>query len=216
MTAADPSAFGEPDPNRSKVGLPKHQGFAVVTNECQRGAIGDLAVWHALADAAAPLIPKLAALLDGARAAGLPVAHIVVVRRPDLRGANTNAPLFDVANRRGTFAVGTESAQLVPELGPQPSDLIVEKTHGVTSLRSTGLDAALRNLGVDTVVLCGVSVNVAIPALAFEAVNLGYRVIVPCDAVAGVPSDYADAVLENTLALVATITDTIELIRGWR
>ncbi|MGH2727273.1 MAG: isochorismatase family protein, partial [Actinomycetota bacterium] len=61
----------------------------------------------------------------------------------------------------------------------------------------------------------GVSVNVAIQALAFEGVNLGYRVTIPRDAVAGVPPSYAEAVLENTLSLVATLTTTDELIDGW-
>ena len=190
--------------------------IAVVTNECQRGAIGDLAVWRALADAAAPMLPKLTALVGAARAAGVPVAHIVAVRRPDVRGANTNAPLFDVANRRGTFATGSESAQLLAELGPHPDDLIIEKTHGLSSIRSTGLDAALRNLDVDTVVLTGVSVNVAIQTLAFEAVNLGYRVTIPRDAVAGVPPAYAEDVLRHSLPLVATITTTDELMKEWR
>lgn len=188
---------------------------AVVTNECQRGAIGDHALWAALLDAAGPMIPALARLLDAARQAGVPVAHCVAIRRTDLRGANTNAPLFDVANRSGGLRAGTSAVDLVPELGAAPSDLVFPKTHGVGSLGSTGVDAALRNLGVETIVLTGVSVNVAIQALAFEAVNLGYRVTIPRDAVAGVPTSYADDVLKNSLSLVATLTTVDELIGDW-
>lgn len=189
--------------------------IAVVTNECQRGAIGDHALWPALVEAARPMIPSLARLLAAARDHRTPVIHCVAIRRPDLRGANTNAPLFDVANRSGGLRDGTPAVELVPELGPAPTDLVFPKTHGVGSLGSTGVDAALRNLRVDEIVLAGVSVNVAIPALAFEAVNLGYRVKIPRDAVAGVPSSYADEVLDNTLALVATITTVDELTDGW-
>lgn len=185
---------------------------AVVTNECQRGAIGDHALWPALADAALPMIPSLVRLLGAARAQGIPVVHCVAIRREDLRGANTNAPLFDVANRSGGLRAGTSAVELMPELGPAPTDLVFPKTHGVGSLRSTGVDAALRNLGVDEIVLAGVSLNVAIPALAFEAVNLGYRVTVPRDAVAGVPPAYAEDVLNNTMSLVATLTTVEELI----
>jgi nicotinamidase-related amidase len=186
---------------------------AVVTNECQKGAIGDVAMWHALKEAAAPMIPVLKRLLDAARTAGLPVIHCVAVRRADLRGASRNAPLFDVANRTGGFATGSESAELVEELGPQPGDLVHAKTHGLASLRSTGVDNALRNLDVDTIVLTGVSVNVAIPTLAFEAVNLGYRVVIPRDAVAGVPPSYADDVLRHTLSLVAELTSAADVMR---
>jgi len=189
---------------------------AVVTNECQRGAIGDHALWPALVDAAKSMVPSLARLLASARDRNVPVLHCVAMRRADLLGANTNAPLFEVASRSGGLRIGTPAVELMPELGPAASDLVFPKRHGVASLRSTGLDAALRNLGVDEIVLTGVSVNVAIPALAFEAVNRGYRVTIPRDAVAGVPSSYVDDVFKNTLSLVATITSVDELIARWR
>jgi len=189
---------------------------AVVTNECQRGAIGDLALWPPLVDAARPMIPALARLLEAARAASIPVLHCLAVRRADLRGASTNAPLFEVANRTGGLRAGTPAVELMPELGPAPTDLVFPKTHGVGSLGSTGVDAALRSLGADEIVLTGVSVNVAIQALAFEAVNLGYRVTIPRDAVAGVPPSYADEVMKNTLSLVATLTTVDELTARWR
>ncbi|MEX2554846.1 MAG: cysteine hydrolase [Actinomycetota bacterium] len=187
---------------------------AVVTNECQRGAIGDHALWPALVDSAKPMVVALARLLDAARDRGVPVVHCVAVRRADLRGANTNAPLFEVANRSGGLRAGTPAVELMPELGPAASDLVLPKTHGVASLGSTGADAALRNLGVDEIILTGVSVNVAIPALAFEAVNRGYHVTIPRDAVAGVPPSYAEEVLERTLSLVATLTTVDDWIAG--
>jgi biuret amidohydrolase len=187
---------------------------AVVTNECQRGAIGDHALWPALVDSAKPMVVALTRLLNAARDRGVPVIHCIAIRRADLRGANTNAPLFEVANRSGGLRAGTPSVELMPELGPAPSDLVLPKTHGVASLGSTGADAALRNLGVDEIILTGVSVNVAIPALAFEAVNRGYRVTIPRDAVAGVPPSYAEEVLERTLSLVATLTTVDDWIAG--
>lgn len=188
--------------------------LAVVTNECQRGAIGDHALWPALVDAAAPMIPRLARLLGAARERGVPVVHCVAVRRADLRGANTNAPLFEVANRSGGLREGTPAVELMPELGPADGDLVFPKTHGVASLGSTGVDAVLRNLGVDEIVLTGVSLNVAIPALAFEAVNRGYRVTIPRDGVAGVPAEYGEQMLDRSLALVATLTTVDDWIAG--
>lgn len=185
---------------------------AVVTNECQRGAIGDLALWPALVEAAKPMIPALARLLREARAHGVPVVHCLAERRADLLGANRNAPLFGVANRSGGLRAGTPAVELMPELGPEPADLLFPKRTGVGSLGSTGVDAALRNLGIEQIVLAGVSLNVAIPAIAFEAVNLGYRVTIARDAVAGVPDSYAKDVLENSLSLVGTLTTVDELI----
>jgi nicotinamidase-related amidase len=48
-----------------------------------------------------------------------------------------------------------------------------------------------------------------------DAVNASYRVVLPRDAVAGVPTEYAEAIIDNTLSLLAAITTTDELIRTW-
>ncbi len=61
----------------------------------------------------------------------------------------------------------------------------------------------------------GVSVNVAVLGFCFEAVNLGYRVVVPRDGVAGVDDAYVDAVFANTLRMLATITTTDQLLDAW-
>lgn len=189
--------------------------IAVVTNECQRGSIGDLALWPALVESARPMVPRLARLLEAARRRGIPVMHCLAERRADLKGANINAPLFGVANRSGGLRAGTAAVELMAELGPAPTDLVFPKRTGVGALGTTGVDAALRNLRVDEIVLAGVSLNVAIPALVFEAVNLGYRVTIARDAVAGVPASYAQDILENSLSLVATITTVDELVSRW-
>lgn len=79
-------------------------------------------------------------------------------------------------------------------------------------LAGTGLDALLRNLGCRTLVVTGVSANVAIPHAVFDAVNLGYTAVVPRDAIAGVASEYTPAMIRNTLALVATVATTDEVL----
>jgi nicotinamidase-related amidase len=68
---------------------------------------------------------------------------------------------------------------------------------------------------VTTLVVVGVSLNVAIPHLVFEAVSRSYQVVLPTDAVAGVPVAYGEAVVANSLALVATRTTTDELAAIW-
>ena len=59
----------------------------------------------------------------------------------------------------------------------------------------------------------GVSLNVGMTNLAFDGVNRGYQVVIPRDAVAGVPASYGDAVLDNTLNVIATLTTTAEVVR---
>jgi biuret amidohydrolase len=191
---------------------------AVVTSEVQSGVVGARSALPALAEAAQQeMVPSLRRLLSAARSAGVQVVHCTAYRRADGKGANTNARLFlGVRKSPVQLLPGTAEADVIPELGPEPEDLVLARTHGLDPMAGTDLDPILRNLGVRTIVVTGVSVNVAVTNLVMDAVNRGYDVVLPRDAVCGIPQDYADAVIDNTLALLATVTTTNELMAAWR
>jgi nicotinamidase-related amidase len=191
---------------------------AIVTSEVQNGVVGERSALPALARAAAEeLLPNLARLLPVARAAGVQVVHCTAYRRADGKGANTNARLFlGVRKSPVQLLPGTPEVEVMAELGPAAEDLVLTRTHGLNPMAGTDLDPVLRNLGVRTLVVTGVSVNVAIPNLVMDAVNLGYDVVLPRDAVCGIPREYADAVIDNTIALLATLVTTDDLVRTWK
>jgi nicotinamidase-related amidase len=189
---------------------------AIVTQELQGAVVGPDAGLPALAcEARREALPNIAELLPAARAAGVKVVHCLVQRRPDGLGANRNAKIFTVGRRDVAITPGTPGATLLEEFGPEPSDLVLSRWHGLGPMGGTDLDAILRNLGVSTIVAVGVSLNVAIPNLVMDAVNAAYRVVLARDAVAGIPTEYGKAMIDNTLSLLATITTTDELIRAW-
>jgi nicotinamidase-related amidase len=188
---------------------------AVLTMEIQRGVVGDRSSFPELAAAVADakLVDNTARLLSAARHLGMPVVHCTAGFRADRRGSSLNAPLIGSLLKRPQHLLeGTDAVDLVPELGPEPSDLVSHRRHGVSPFIGTTLDATLRALGTRTVVATGVSLNLGIIGLAVEAVNLGYRVVVASDAVAGVPADYAAAVLASTIPLVATVATVDDII----
>ncbi|ORV25972.1 isochorismatase [Mycolicibacterium confluentis] len=202
-------------PTLAELVAPAHT--AVVTQELQGAVVGPRAGLAALAEEARrEALPSIARLLPAARTAGVDVVHCLVQRRPDGRGSNHNARLFSVGRRDVDITPGSEGASLLPEFGPEPDDLVLRRWHGLGPMGGTDLDAVLRNLGVQTIVAVGVSLNVAIPNLVFDAVNAGYRVVLPRDAVAGIPSDYASAIIDNTLSLLTTVTTTDDLIQTWQ
>ena len=191
---------------------------ALVLQEVQNGVVGSPSVLPALAEAAAAvdLIPHCAELARAARAVGVPVLHCTAETRADGKGANRNARLFlGVRNAPLKLSPGTDAVKVPAEIGVDPGDIVLARFHGIGPMSGTQLDPLLRNLGVTTVVGVGVSLNVGVTNLAFDAVNLGYQVVIPRDAVAGVPADYAQAVLDNTLHIVATITTTPEIVKVW-
>lgn len=190
---------------------------AVVTSEVQNGVVGSQSALPALADAArATMLPALGRLVSAARKAGVQVVHATAYRRADGKGANRNARLFGAVQRSPVQLLpGTPEVDVVPEVGVEPEDLVLTRTHGLNPMAGTDLDAVLRNLGIRTIVATGVSVNVAITNLIMDGVNHGYQMVLPRDAVCGIPADYADAVIDNTLALLATVTTVDELTACW-
>ncbi|WP_246268407.1 cysteine hydrolase [Nonomuraea typhae] len=193
-------------------------GTAVLVMEMQRGVIGELTKFPELVGACDKhdVIPNTAAVLHAARAAGIPVIHCTAAFRADRIGSHTgNCPFIAGLLRDPAHMLdGTPAVDVLDGLRA-PGDLESRRYHGFSPFTGTSLDTTLRSLGVTTVVATGVSLNLGIPGLALEAVNLGYRVTVVKDAVAGVPDDYAAAVLRHTLSLLATRVSTAELVAAW-
>ncbi len=191
---------------------------AVLTMEIQRGVVGDLTAFPQLAEAAdrVGLVANTARLLQAARRLGVPVIHCTAEFRADRAGSVVNCQLIAAMVRNPEhLLVGTAPTELIHELGPEPADLVCPRLHGVSPFSGTSLDIWLRSFGVETVVATGVSVNLGVLGLAIEACNLGYQVVVPRDAVAGLPAEYADAVLDNTFPLISTLTTTDALLTAW-
>jgi biuret amidohydrolase len=191
---------------------------ALVLQEVQNGVVGSPSVLPALADAAAAvgLIANCARLARAARAIGVPVLHCTAETRSDGRGANRNARLFGGVKRSPVRLLpGSAAVQVPDEIGVAPEDILLPRYHGVGPMTGTQLDSILRNLGVTTIVGVGVSVNIGMTNLALDAVNRGYQIVMPRDAIAGVPAEYAQAVIDNTLALVATISTTDAVLGAW-
>ena len=192
---------------------------AVVTCEMQRGIIGDLAELRELADEvdALGITARCASLLDAARARPVQVVHALIAFRHDLRGTAVNNPLLGrMTKNPRMIREGTPEAELVPELGPAPEDLVSLRLHGMSPFSGTSLDSWLRNCGVRTIVPVGVSVNEAVFGLCLEAANLGYRIALPVDAIAGYPRAYAEDVVRHSLSLMCNLTTVADVVACWR
>ena len=192
---------------------------AVVTVEMQRGVIGDLVPDNPLRRAVAgkKIIPAAVRLVTAARAAGVRVVHATVGLRADRAGLTINNRIMAmVVKGPDQVLQGSPEAELIPELGPEPTDIVCGRIHGLTPFTGTELDSILRNLGVRTIVPAGVSVNEALLGACLTAADLGYRIALPVDAVAGVPEEYAAAVIEHTLALITNLTTVDEVAAAWK
>jgi nicotinamidase-related amidase len=120
-----------------------------------------------------------------------------------------------VAKSPVKIAPGTAAVRVPDVIGVDDGDIVLARHHGLGPMTGTQLDSMLRNLGATTIVGVGVSVNIGMMNLAFDAVNRGYQMVLVRDAIAGVPPEFAQAVIDNTLSLVATLTTTREILTAW-
>ncbi|MGW1809368.1 cysteine hydrolase [Streptomyces sp. NPDC002078] len=187
----------------------------LLTVECQQGVVGPDSALPELAREArsSGALRNVARLVAAAHETGVQVVHAIAERRPDGRGASRNARLFRAAERLPVQQLsGSTAVRVAPPIEVAEEDLVVRRLHGLSPIHGTDVDALLRNLGCRTLIVTGVSANVAIPNAVFDAVNLGYTAVVPADAVAGVPAEYTPAMIRHTLALVATVSTTDEVL----
>jgi len=197
---------------------------AVLTMELQEGVVGAGALMRALVEEVERSGTRASAgrLCAAARVADVPVVHCVAENRPDGKGSTENCRIFamNARMRRETGSTpidqGSPGAALIAEIGPEPSDVVVPRIHGMTPFTSTSLDQILRNMGVRTLIVTGVSVNLGILGTVISAVDLGYNVVLARDAVCGVPREYSDAVIDNTLSLLATVVNVDDVVDAWR
>jgi nicotinamidase-related amidase len=187
---------------------------AVVCVECQNGVLGPDSVLPALAADSADLLNSVCRLLDAARAFGARVVHATY--EGNLGGHPTGTARLWRALGPATadWAPGSAETSVVAEL-LAPSDLVLARHHGLFPTLDSELLPVLKGFGVDTVVLVGVSLNLAITHSAGHLTQAGFELVVPRDAVGGTPPSYAEQVLNNTIAVLGRLTTVDQLIGEW-
>jgi nicotinamidase-related amidase len=189
---------------------------AFIMTEVQEGIIGDLAPWPALAVAAerVGLTKNCARIAEAARERGAAVFHCTAESLPGGYGGNTNARLYGNARKRGGGPRDPRFTQPPAEVW-RDGDILLPRYHGTSAMTGSPLDTVLRNEGVTTVIIAGVSLCFGVLSMVIDAANRGYQVILARDAAAGFPEDYAEQVVTHTLSMLSTVVTTDEILAAW-
>jgi nicotinamidase-related amidase len=131
------------------------------------------------------------AILAGARAAGMLVIHTREGHRPDLSDAPPAKVLRGPADKRigacgpmGRILIRGEAGHdIIPALSPLPDEPVIDKP-GKGAFYQTDLDLMLRNRGIETLMVTGVTTEVCVHTTVREANDRGYRCLVLGDACA--------------------------------
>jgi biuret amidohydrolase len=133
-------------------------------------------------------VAPLRALLSTARDAGITVIHTREGHRPDMTDAprakvERGAPSMRIGDRgpMGRILIRGEAGHdIVPELSPLAGEPVLDKP-GKGAFYQTDLDLMLRNRGIETLLVCGVTTEVCVHTTVREANDRGYRCIVVGD-----------------------------------
>ena len=129
--------------------------------------------------------------LAAARATGMPVIHTREGHRPDLSDAPPSklmrgkpaARIGDPGPMGRILIRGEPGHDIVPELAPEPGEPVIDKP-GKGAFHATELEQVLRNRGVETLFVCGVTTEVCVHTTIREANDRGYVCVALADACA--------------------------------
>jgi maleamate amidohydrolase len=119
-------------------------------------------------------------ILEAARAAQVPVIFTTVEYGADLKEAGHF--LAKVPSLKYLVA-GSRWVELDPRLGRRPEEPVLKK-HFASAFFGTDLAARLRALAVDTLIVAGYSTSGCVRATVVDALQNGFRAIIPAEAVA--------------------------------
>ena len=164
--------------------------------------------------------PALAAaekLAADARAAGVPVVFVGLSTTPETDSAAWNERMRRRGGDPDVDAALCRAGQVGSEFyGPKPlpGELVVPKTR-YSGFVGTDLDVQLTTMGVDTLVVAGLTTECCVDSTVRDAFSLDYHVFVAADACAAYEADIHEASLKVMELNSAILTDTAAVAAAW-
>jgi nicotinamidase-related amidase len=143
------------------------------------------------------------------RALGATVVLVNVNFHPDSRD-RLEVPA-DAPQQFNPASLPPNWAELVPEIGPQPGDLLITK-HQWGAFYGTELDLQLRRRAVQTIVLGGIATNFGVESTARDAYERGYHQIFVEDAMTSLSAEAHEFVVKNIFPRIGQIRSTNDVL----
>jgi nicotinamidase-related amidase len=138
-------------------------------------------------------IQNIATAIELAENQGIPIIRAMVHFRPGYPEVPDRG-FAPIVKQFGMFEEGTWGSEFVSGLEPKPDHLLLEKRR-YSSFHGTDLEAMLNALGVDTVMVCGVSAHVCVNNTIVGAMERDFNIIALSDCIAGPNATIVDALL---------------------
>jgi nicotinamidase-related amidase len=162
-----------------------------------------------------PAVECARALVEAARAGGLPLVFTRAVTAPHLEtDVEREAKTRRGDDGPGICREGTPGADFV-EPRPLAGEAVVTK-HRYSVFAGTGLAEKLKARDIDTLVLCGLTTECCIQSSAWDAFERDFHVVIAADAVAAYQPALHRAALEALELNRAILADSAALLAVWK
>ena len=156
------------------------------------------------------IIPKQQKLLAAFRAKHLPVIYIVTTHDMTRKDSAPTLGIFWSMAFGGVNLPGSKDVEVIPELAPLPGEPVLGN-FVFSIFGNNNLDSMLKELGVNTLVIAGVSTYMAVIASSWAAAELSYNLVIPSDASAGADRSLHEAALK-IIDPIAIVTPTADVL----
>ena len=158
------------------------------------------------------VIPKLQTLIAAARQRDMPILYINFALKPGFPRPNTL--LHRRSQREPTLVEGTWGVRIHEALAAQPQDFVLERTVGIDGSYGTQLYPVLHQLKRSTMIMAGVSTNLAVEGIVRASANRGFDLIVVEDCCASYPDEWHRFSVENILPLISQVAGSEDVLRA--
>jgi nicotinamidase-related amidase len=163
-------------------------------------------------------------LLEAARACGMLVIHTREGHRPDLADAppakvergHPTARIGDLGPMGRILVRGEPGHDIVEDLSPRVGEPVIDKP-GKGAFYQTDLELVLKNRGITTLLVCGVTTEVCVHTTIREGNDRGFRCVAIADACASYFPEFHRVGLEMTKAqggILGWVSDSERAVRA--
>lgn len=147
-------------------------------------------------------------LFEAARAAAVPIVHVRLAVRPDMRDVLQNTPIFRQWVELGAWREGTWGVEFIDGLGPRDDEFVLTHTRN-NGFYGSQLEEIVTLLRPERLICCGVSTAYAVESTVRHATDIGYDTWVAADACSTGTAAQHEAALAamKLLATIATVDE---------
>jgi nicotinamidase-related amidase len=161
------------------------------------------------------LVKNYQRLIAHCRSVGTPIIYITTYRRADGSDAPRTVPDVGLPHGGSPMLPGTPPTNVIDELKPRPEDYVVVKPR-FSAMYGTNVEGILHDLGVDTILVGGISTPRSVEGTAREAKNRDMQCVVVSDCCDGPEKDVHEFIIERVLPLLVRVRTTDQVIAALR